>query len=384
MKTSSLATINNLQYLVLSDIHVGARSTTASEIIEHLTKYFDNFSDHSELAKIDALFLAGDLWDNTIQLSSEVVDLFVPFFHRFLCWASRNNIIVRFMEGTPFHDRRQNQILTRITEVSGLKVDFKYVSQLSIEYIEKIQKHILYVPDECRPTAELIQSDIDALLIEQRIDKVDIAIMHGMFNYQLGFIPMNSHVLDEAWFLDRVRYYIHIGHIHTASQYNRILAQGSFDRLSHGEEEPKGAILVKQLSENEYGHFFIENVLAKQYKTVAVKGSVEQALKTIDKAIKKLPHGSFVRIQAISSHPIFQGFETLIRKYPLFTFSKKAVAEDEDIKKPVQETKNEYVPVILNETTLVDAVMNEVMTRQPLLPEEELKLRAHLEDLQNA
>ena len=376
--------MTDFSYLVLSDIHLGARSTTAAEILDHLTQYFDNFSDHSELAKIDAFFLAGDLWDNTIQVSSEVVDLFIPWFHRFLSFAARNNIIVRIMEGTPSHDRRQGKMLARLFEVSNLNVDFKYVSQLSIEYIEKFQKHILYVPDECRPTADIIQSDIETLLIESRIDKVDIAIMHGMFSYQLGFIPMNSHVLDEAWYLNKVKNYIHIGHIHTASQYNRILAQGSFDRLAHGEEEPKGGILVKQLSDTEYGHFFIENVLAKKYKTIPVKGTVEQALKTIDKAVKHLPHGSFVRIQAISSHPIFQGFETLIRKYPLFTFSKKAVAEDEEVQNQTQETKNEYVPVILNEMTLIDAVMIEVIARQPLLPEEELKLRTHLEDLQNA
>lgn len=373
-----------LSYLVLSDIHLGARSTTASEILDHLTEYFGNFSDNTDLAKIDALFIAGDLWDNTVQLASEVVDLFIPWFHRLIRWANRNNISIRIMEGTPFHDRRQGRVISRIVDVSGLEVDFKYVTELSIEYMEKLKKYVLYVPDECRSTSDAIQNDIELLLTEHRLNQVDIAIMHGMFRYQLGFIPMNAHVLDEEWYLARVKEYINIGHIHTASQYNRILAQGSFDRLSHGEEHPKGGILVKQLTEDEWGHFFIENPLAKIYKTVSVKGTVEQALKTIDKSIRKLPHGSYVRIQAISSHPIFQGFETLIKKYPLFTFTKKAMASEDEQPVIKQEISTEYIPVVLNRETISDAVFNEVVSQTPLLPEEEIRLRILLEEFHDA
>ena len=377
-------TIDRISYLVLSDIHLGARSTTTAEIIDHLTAYFSNFSDHSDLAKIDVLFIAGDLWDNTVQLASEALDIFIPWFHRMLSWACRNNIAIRIMEGTPFHDRRQGRAIVRIVEVSGLDVDFKYITELSIEYLEKIKKHVLYVPDECRSTSEIIKQDIDLLLIEHRLDKVDIAIMHGMFSYQLGFIPMNAHVLDEEWFLARVKGYINIGHIHVASQYNRILAQGSFDRLSHGEENPKGGILVKQLTDDEWGHFFIENPLAKIYKTVQVKGTIEQALKTIEKSIKKLPHGSCVRIQAVSTHTIFQGFETLIKQYPLFTFSKKAVANEDEKVVVQQEPQTEYIPVILNRETITDAVFNEVINQSPLLPNEEIKLHTMLEELHDA
>lgn len=374
--------MTNFNYLVLSDIHLGALNTPASEILDNLTEYFLNFSDESDLAKLDVLFIAGDLWDSAIQLSSNVVDLAIPWIHRLFRWAARNDVVVRVLEGTPSHDRRQGKLLNHILKVSELEVDFAYVDQLSIEYMERFKKHILYVPDECRTTADAIQNDIELMLLEKNLQQVDIAIMHGMFKYQLGFIPPNPHVLDEEWFLSIVRGYIHIGHIHIASQYNRIIAQGSFDRLAHGEEDPKGGVLVKQINENEYCHFFIENPKAKIYKTVKVSGEVEKALKVVDREIKNLPHGSYVRIQAVSTHAIFQSFETLIKKYPLFTFSKKAVAEDSEETIVSEQITQNYVPVILNERTIINAIVDEVMSKHPLLPEEEISLRDYLKEIE--
>lgn len=87
-----------LEYLVMSDIHLGARSTTADEIIEHLDIFFDRLSDKSPLTKIDILFIAGDLWDDTINFSSDVLGLFLPWFHRLLKWCGRNQIKLRILE----------------------------------------------------------------------------------------------------------------------------------------------------------------------------------------------------------------------------------------------------------------------------------------------
>lgn len=375
-----------LSYLVLSDIHIGARTTSAAEIIAHLRAFFSDFTASSQFVNIDVLFIAGDLWDDTIVFGSDAVALFIPFFDDLMKWCGRHGIKVRILEGTPRHDRRQGASVAKLAEVTKApSLDFKYVPTLSIEKMEDLGISILYVPDECRPTSDAIARDVDAALVEAGLEKVDIAIMHGMFKYQMGNIPANhatlSKVHDEGFYLARVRQYINIGHVHTASQYNRILAQGSFDRLSHGEEAPKGAYLVKQLSETEWGHFFIENPLAKIYKTVQVKGTLEQALNQIDKSVKKLPHGSYVRIQALATHPIFRGFETLRRKYPLFVFSKKDIAEEEEKKEKTSSAPMEYVPIILNRETLTEAIFTDVSIQNTLTPEEEFKLHGLLEAL---
>ena len=68
--------------------------------------------------------------------------------------------------------------------------------------------------------------------------------MHGMFGYQLPLgVPIHHH--DERRYLDLVEGYIFIGHVHTPSRYKRILAQGSYDRLAHGQEEEKGFYIVE-------------------------------------------------------------------------------------------------------------------------------------------
>ena len=75
-------------------------------------------------------------------------------------------------------------------------------------------------------------------------EEVDIAIMHGQFHYQFPRIKLDSSH-DEQEYLNMVKHYIHIGHIHTHSSYDRIIAQGSFDRIAHGEEENKGCVVAK-------------------------------------------------------------------------------------------------------------------------------------------
>lgn len=375
-----------ITYLVLSDIHLGARSTTAQEILRHLRIFFDNFSDNSQFSKIDVLFIAGDLWDDTVVFSDSTIGDFIVFFRTMLSWCARNGVIVRILEGTPRHDRLQGMTVSKLAESFGLDIDFKYVPTLSMEHIEKLDLNVLYVPDECRPSAQIVENDVDALLAEHRLEKFDIAIMHGMFKHQMGEIPMNAAISPkihrEEFYLDRVKHYINIGHVHTASQFSRILAQGSFDRLKHGEEQPKGAYLIKQVSETEWSHFFIENKEAKLYKTIVVKGTLEKSLETIAKAVKKLPHGSYVRIEAVAGHPIFQGFETLRRTYPLFVFSKKAVSEDEKKKEGTAAlSPTDYVPVILNRSTLTEAIFGEISLQGTLTPDEDIRLHAMLESL---
>lgn len=385
MMTSTLATTDHYtralrSYLVISDIHLGARSTSAREILDHLTAFFDDFTAKSQFTSIDVLFIAGDLWDDTVDLSSEATVLFLPWIRRLFAWCCRHDIKVRILKGTPRHDREQGDSVEALAGYFE-NLDFKYISTLAVERIEDLDLNVLYVPDEVRPTAEAVARDVEEILMDRGLPQVDIAIMHGMFKHQLGTIPMNVKVHDEAWYLERVKYYINIGHVHVSSQFSRILTQGSFDRLNHGEERPKGAFLVKELKPGEWGHFFIENPLAKIYKTVEVSEDVELALQKIDREIRSLPHGSFIRILANSTHPIFKGFETLRRKYPLFTFSKKAISEEEEVAARQQTEPSTYVSMVLNRSTLTEAVFSEVTVQHTLTVAEETQLYAHLEAL---
>lgn len=370
------------QYLVISDIHLGARSTTYKEILSHLQSYFHDFRDDGPFCKLDAIFIAGDLTDDTITFGSEVTTGMLDFFLPFCRWCKRHDISLWLLEGTPRHDRRQGRVVENLIRKLVPELDFKYIAELSIQRHEKLNLNVLCVPDECRHTAALIEEDTEKLLNEAGLQKADIAIMHGMFEYQLGTIPMNHKVLNSQWWLNHVEHYLSIGHIHTYSQYERIIAQGSFDRLTHGYEEPKGGVLFTRGLDGEWVPLFIENTQAKIYKTFEIETDVETALKMLDKAIRKLPDGSHVRIKARESHPILQGLESLRKKYLSITFTKKSI-EDHEHTSEEHVIQVQYDRTILNASTIVSAILAEIESHKPLQPSDQAVLYPLLEEVLN-
>lgn len=375
----TLPSMNNRGILSLSDVHLGNRNTPAGFILKNLEAFFGNFNLKDNFDDLKVIFIAGDLWDDTLQLSSEHLPGFFQFWYKFTHWCHRKKITVRILEGTPKHDRLQGMTIAAYTEVICPELDFKYVKDLSIEYLAVLETTVLYVPDECRPTADGCYQDVLDLLKQHQLSKVGIGVMHGMFKYQLGTIPMNSKVHDEELYLNLVEYFIVIGHIHTRSQYERIFAQGSFDRIAHGEPMPKGAWYFKEQRPHQWLPIFLENKQAKQYITVEVTGTLEKVLRKLDKEIGDLPHGSYVRIAATATHDVFQAFDEIRLKYPFFQFSKKIVKEEtakEEISKEV-----DYTPVSLNRQTLTEAIFSEVSLRHELKPEEGKQLFQLLEEL---
>lgn len=375
----ALSKVKAFKWLSLSDIHFGSRVTTTEELVEELDVFFDRFSDSGLMTKLDMISFGGDIWDNALMLSSDSPAIAIPFFFRLFAWASAHDISIRLLEGTPKHDRRQTETMMRIADRFKGSLDVKYVATLSIEHHEKTGFDILYVPDECRPTAEETARDVQKLLDEAGLKQVDIAIMHGMFKYQLGSIPMNSKVHDEEWYLQIVKYYITIGHVHTASQYGRILAQGSFGRLSHGQEEAKGAFWIERDEDDHWSHQFLENKLAKSYTSVRVRGTIEETFEQLDKLTRKLRAGSQFQLDIPSGHPLLNGFSELSRRYPGFGFVRKK--EKIAKKESVLETPIDYRAIVLNENTIVQSILAEIDGRAPLDEIDRNRLQALLEGL---
>lgn len=374
MKTSISA---KRDILSISDVHLGNKNTSADFIMENLTKFFNGFSIKNNFDDLKVVFIAGDLWDDALQFSSEYLPGFFNFWYGFTDWCTRKEIVLRVLEGTPKHDRRQGRTLEAYTRVVAPKLNFRYVTDLSIEYIPEIDSQVLYVPDECRRTAEVCYQDTLTLLQEHQLSTVDIAVMHGMFKFQLGSIPMEAKVHDEELYLNLITQFAVIGHIHTRSQYERIFAQGSFDRIAHGEEQPKGAWYFTAGKGKSWTPIFLENKTAKKYVTVEVSGSLEKSLAKIEKQISDLPKGSYVRISAKPGHDVFQAFDELRLNYPWFQFSKKTLKEETEVSAP--ETFN-YSPISLNRETLTEAIFNEVSLRHTLSPASSKRLYAILEE----
>ena len=309
-----------MKYICTSDIHLGHLNTPTEHIIDSFVKTILTPTNKD----IDILYIAGDLFDHLLYLNTKEAQRIVQFFHRLLNYCYQNDIQLRVLEGTPSHDWYQSAMLTKINDVRQNKVDLLYFKTLEIEYNKRHNLHVLYIPDEWCNSDQELHSQIQAKLSERSITQVDTCILHGAFKYQAQAHPSSAYLYDEDYFLSLTRGFIHIGHYHTYNPLDRILPNGSLERLAHGEEGDKGYILV-----NDTNYTFIPNPHATIYKTIELKDSDTDPLK-LDKKINKLPPESHVRLIMPDHHPFSQAFKDVKLRYPnhhLKKLSKKAASD---------------------------------------------------------
>ena len=89
------------KYLVFSDVHLGHPRTTTEEIIDHLNAFFNDFTNFTDL---DAIFIAGDLFDRLLDNHSDEYHRIVIWCAKLLQFCVKHNIKLRVLEGTPSHD----------------------------------------------------------------------------------------------------------------------------------------------------------------------------------------------------------------------------------------------------------------------------------------
>jgi len=305
-----------MKYLVTSDIHLGHLKTPTEHIIVSFKKEILNEKNKD----IDVLFIAGDLFDRLLDLNSKEVYIIIEFFNYLLNYCYQNDIAVRVLEGTPSHDWQQSHILFKLNSIRDTPCDFKYFKTLDIEYLEKIDKYVLYIPDEwCNNHLEL-EKQIEEKLNSYNISQVDIAILHGQFTYQTLGKYRPDFCFQENYFLNLVKGFIHIGHYHSFSSYDRIIANGSLERLAHGEEEPKGFVIV----ENDR-YTFVENKNSYIYKTLIITKNM--TLDKLDKKIYQYPKQSYIRLVIPSDHDFNLHFKELKLRY--YDYHIKRVTKDE-------------------------------------------------------
>lgn len=290
---------DHISYLTISDIHLGNKRNKTYDICKNIDRFFDNYTNKSIFTNLDIIFIGGDLFDKLLEFNSDDVYESISLLYRLMSFCSRNNIKLRILEGTPSHDWKQSKIANILNINTFEKLDYKYIDSLSIEYIKDLDISVLYVPDEWTDSAAKTYEQVKVLLKNNSLNQVDLCMMHGLFNYQLKDMPNNIIKHDEDNYLSITKYYINIGHIHTFSFHDRILAQGSLDRIGHNEEEPKGGIVCNIFKNGEMNFNFIENKNAKIFKTIEFKNNdLEKNKKKLKKLLIGLPLDSYVRIKA--------------------------------------------------------------------------------------
>lgn len=375
-----MSSSNDLKYLVISDIHLGHAKNTTQDILANLRDYFENFGDRGFFTQLDIIFIAGDLFDRLLDLSNSDVANIQTWVFDLMRYCARHDIQLRMLLGTPSHDWKQYSIIESVLRISMLDLDFKYINDIEIEH-NSLGVDILYVPDVIRPSADKVLEDVQAAMQERHLSQVDIAIMHGMFEYQLGNIPKCINTHNSAIYQKLVKHLIHIGHIHTFSMCGKIIAQGSFDRIAHGEEEAKGGVYV-HIERGEVSHRFIENKGARTYKTITFKSKdLEKCIPQLEKALAKLKIGSFVRLKGDKDHPLLSSLQQVKADYPDYHFTKLVESEENTVRPAYELVEITYTPIVITQDNIVDSLMAAVQQRHSLPDTKLSELNQLLESL---
>lgn len=314
------------RFIQIGDLHLAHRQVSVSLMIKNLETYAVS---ENRLRDVDMLKITGDVFDHLLQNADDDVHRINRWITKLLFRCARLNVAVRIVEGTPSHDRLQPRFFAEQAQNANIPVDLHYATTLSIEHNERFGITILYVPDKWRPDTNETLQEVRLLMRKQGLDKIDFAIMHGAFEYQLPDI-VKEPTHDSDTYLELIRYTIAIGHVHHPTQKERILAAGSFDRICHNEEYPKGGYDVTVRSPDDFRITFLENKGAKRFVTIDCRDmDIKQANVAIRKAIADLPEGSAVRLHCERHSPVVGDLDAIKQHYPQVEWTPPKIEKDD-------------------------------------------------------
>ena len=352
--------------LTFSDVHFRHKKTPTKFIIENLTNYVH---DYIYKEPVDCVFIAGDLFDSLMNLNNIELSPIIAWISSFLTLCAERGTAVRALEGTPAHDWKQSRLFNDIIQIKPSlksKLDYAYHDDMAIEYVQKLCMNVLYIPDEYGLTAEYTFQQVLKKMEEHHLSKVDLVIMHGLFDFQeIGpqNVPMNKATHRSIQYLNICNHYVFVGHSHVHTCYKRILVEGSFDRLAHGEESPKGFIAARLESDPKNDEFyFIENKGAKIYKTIEIRTEdMERCRKQLERHMSKHPAGSHFRLLIKNTNPLYSVVDVITKNYPDYYFTKKSI-ETKKVPSKITIEKVSHDGITINQQTLKGIVVNKITT----------------------
>ena len=359
---------DGLRWANFSDVHLGHGKTPASFIVSNLMLALP---DNETTAKLDIITLAGDVFDQDLGLWEDCSFDIQVFITYLLNLCKKHDIVLRVLEGTPSHDWKQSRLFVHINEHANIGADVKYFDTLDIEHIDKFDIDVLYIPDEYRPTCEQTWAEVKNTLALRGLEQVDYVVMHGAFPHQMPeYVHNRLDLHNPENYLSITRKYIFVGHVHFHSQYKRILASGSFDRLKHGEEGAKGHLRLTIRTNGFDDILFVENKPAMKYITVnCEKLEAEQVIDRVHRAVNKLPDRSYLSIKCRRDDVAKGMMGDLIKKYQhrgfiwTMTETGKKSAENNIV---MSDNRDQIQTIHLGPDNLVSLLMDRIMAKHPV------------------
>lgn len=337
----------------ISDVHLGHQKTPTRFILDNLDKYA--FPDTTETARLNIIFINGD-WTHRLldNASNDTIEI-RKWVAKWLRQCKKNDTVVRVLKGTTLHDWDQSIIFIEENENHDIGCDLKYIEDIHIEYMDRFGIHVLYVPDEARVNAQKTWEEVTEQMVSLGIDKVDLACMHGAFPYQLPPMAEQSVLHDPEKYESIVRGYISIGHIHQMSTCGKIIAQGSFDRLCHGDEGEKGHI---RLDHGEV--IWVPNPEAMRYLTLEVMGlAADDVIECVKKALGDDESQCRIRLRCNREDVAIGMLKRLSEQFKFCHFDTpdiKSIKKKENVFQEVKERKHIQLPTLTKDNLVTELI----------------------------
>ncbi len=283
---------DDIKIVFLTDMHTGHPKVSTEHMFNCYLKYVV-----PELDDADMLIVGGDMFDDLVTLDGRDGMFLVDFIHEIRYVAIDRGIPVRILRGTFTHDRKQGAVFDTelLAERYGRVPDLRVVDTVSVEHHDKLGLDLLYIPDDI--IHDNFNETVNKVLKSNHMNRVDVAVHHGYCQHMVPpEAPIDREMIPSADDFKRITRYVALnGHVHTPSTKGVVVNGGSFDRLAHGEEEPKGFFVVTlHRDSNETSAKFIENKDAIQFVTADltdceddVEVARKKAISVADEAVEK-------------------------------------------------------------------------------------------------
>ena len=282
--------------IVISDLHLNHPKVSTHRMVDSLIKNVNRMYV-KDVTKY--LIIAGDVFDRATQTDTVAGKQITRFIAFTLDFAFEYDLLLYVLRGTGSHDGTQSEHFVAMNEGRMNKVDLLYIDKISI-WEDKYGISWLGVPDESTPSASQTQAEIQSLMKERGVSRVDMGLTHGLYNTHMLNGIMDAHAHDTSFYCSVVDMLIINGHIHHPSQYEKLLTIGSHDRNRHGEEEPKGGWrLLIDKPKKKVSVEFMENTEAELFTTYTLEATeMKAATREVNKYLSTSPllEGGFLRI----------------------------------------------------------------------------------------
>lgn len=362
-----------LNLIAISDIHVGCPRLNSKLLHERFIKYL-----YPHITKdIDLMFICGDFFDTLLNLNSQASLESLEIIDELKRLCRENNCDLRVLRGTFTHDRNQPQHFVNGDDPNDNSV--RLFDKLSLEYHEKTGLNILYIPDNL-PNVDICK-DVRELLDAHNVERADIMVHHGYFKHMLPPNIREPHgCLDVDTVSKLVKGCVLNGHVHLTSIYKNVISIGSFDRLVHGEEGPKGFYKIRIDTNGVYHFNFIENKEANKFITFDLRTFGDMASEAVEffnkkwsSLVKTFRPNEPVRIRFLSDTPsVVEGCTQVAKEHwPDVGVDKAVVTKREQILENVNMSVDE-LPVITPDN-LGELALPIIQKRFPSITAEDIK-----------